>query len=58
MSDSLMVMIADITDALPAVAHALHEQDITDPVIGKLVKQIGTHARACRERIGIGAGHG
>lgn len=51
-------MIAAMTDALPVVGHALHEQGITDPVIGKLVEQIGRHARACRERIRIGAGHG
>ncbi len=45
-------MIARMTDALPMVAHALHDEGIVDPVIGKLVDGIGTHARACRERLG------
>lgn len=44
-------MITRMTDALPMVAHALHEEGIVDPVIGKLVEEIGTHARACRERL-------
>jgi hypothetical protein len=34
------------------VAHALHEEGIVDPVIGKLVDGIGMHARACRESLG------
>jgi hypothetical protein len=33
------------------VAHALHEEGIVDPVIGKLLEEIATHARACRERL-------
>lgn len=45
-------MIARMTDALPMVAHALHEEGIVDPVIGKLVDGIGTNARASRERLG------
>ena len=45
-------MIARMTDSLPMVAHALHEEGIVDPVIGKLADGIGTHARASRERLG------
>lgn len=45
-------MSTRMTDALPAVAHALHEEGIVDPMIGKLVEGIETHARACRERLG------
>jgi serine/threonine-protein kinase HipA len=44
-------MIAQMTEALPMVAHTLHEEGIVDPVIGKLEEGIGTHARACRESL-------
>jgi serine/threonine-protein kinase HipA len=50
--DRAEAMIARMTDALPSVANALHEEGIVDPVIGKLVGGIETHARACRERLG------
>lgn len=50
--DRAEALITHITDALPTVAHALHEEGIVDPVIEKLVEGIGMHALACRERLG------
>jgi serine/threonine-protein kinase HipA len=47
--DRAEAMITRMTDTLPAVAHALYEEGIVDPMIGKLEEEIKTHARTCLE---------
>jgi serine/threonine-protein kinase HipA len=49
--DRAGAMIDRMTATLQSVAHALHHEGLEDPVIGKLVDAIDTHAQACRERL-------